>query len=269
MAEAREHYTIAQFSDIHCGDPRFDASLMEETIAGINGAAPDLVILAGDLTAAGYREQFEEAKRYFDLIGCGEKIVIAGNHDTRNVGYLHFEELFGERHTTRQLDFSVLRAGDGEEIQEHIRILALDSTKPDMNDGEIGRRNYKTIRQEFAEEEPYKIFVLHHHLVSIPNTGRERNVVWDSGDVLQQLKDMKCDLVLHGHRHVPYNWPVGNTLIVSSGTASTWRTRGYVQPSYNLIEINSETVTITNKQPGGGEARRERFHRRPRPPVAE
>lgn len=269
MAETREHYTIAQFSDIHCGDPRFDAALMEQTLAEINAAKPHLVIVAGDLTAEGYREQFEEAKRYIDLIECEEKIVIAGNHDCRNVGYLHFEELFGQRNTTAELGFRVCCAGGTSAVQERVKILALDSNKPDLNEGEIGRDHYRWIDEAFPNEDDYKIFILHHHLVSIPSTGRERNVVWDSGDVLEKLREVDVDLVLHGHRHVPYNWPVANMLIVSSGTASTWRTRGYIQPSYNLIEIGPEVLTIIVKVPGGEVMRRQRFHRRPRPPLPE
>ena len=31
------------------------------------------------------------------------------------------------------------------------------------------------------------VFILHHHLLPIPGTGRERNVVHDAGDTLDQL----------------------------------------------------------------------------------
>ena len=86
MAGRRDHYTIAQFSDIHCGDTRFDASLMEAALDEINRMKPDLVIVAGDLTADGYREQFEEARHYIDRVECKQRLVIAGNHDCRHVG---------------------------------------------------------------------------------------------------------------------------------------------------------------------------------------
>ena len=52
-------------------------------------------------------------------------VVIPGNHDSRNVGYVHFEELFGERN-------SVLRVGD-------TTIVAVDSSEPDLDNGQIGR----------------------------------------------------------------------------------------------------------------------------------
>lgn len=262
MAAEKDSYIITQFSDIHCGDTRFDAALMEATVDEVNHLSPDLVIVAGDLTADGYREQFDEAKRYIDQLECEAIIVIAGNHDCRNVGYLHFEELFGPRHyRTYEFDFGVSHPLGNDRVQERVKILALDSNKPDLNDGEIGRDHYGWIDSEFPAPEHFKIFLLHHHLVGIPGTGRERNVVWDAGDVLERLKIVDVDLVLCGHRHVPYNWPLANLLIVSSGTASTWRTRGYTQPSYNIIRVASDSIQVTTKVPGGTVVRQERFHR--------
>lgn len=262
MVAPREYYTIAQFSDIHCGDGRFDPELLEATVDEINHLKPDLVVVAGDLTADGYREQFDEAKRYIDEVECGNMLIIAGNHDCRNVGYLHFEELFGSRRfRTMELGFGVCCTTATGGVQEKLKILALDSNKPDLNDGEIGRDHYGWIDEEFPNEDDYKIFVLHHHLVAIPETGRERNVVWDAGDVLERLKVVGVDLVLCGHRHVPYNWPLADMLIVSSGTAGTWRTRGYIQPTYNIIEIEPESISVTTKVPRGEVFRREQFQR--------
>ena len=49
-------------SDIHTGSPLFKPELMEAAIEETNAYAPDLVAVAGDLTTAGYRWEFEEAK---------------------------------------------------------------------------------------------------------------------------------------------------------------------------------------------------------------
>jgi 3',5'-cyclic AMP phosphodiesterase CpdA len=265
MNEHRESYTIAQFSDIHCGDSRFDTDLMEATIHEINDLDPNLVVVAGDLTADGYREQFDEAHSWIKQVECKQKLVIAGNHDCRNVGYLHFEQLFGDRHYhTEELDFRICCVPNEAGIQEKIKILALDSNKPDLDDGEIGRDKYDWIDMEFPDKRYFKIFMLHHHLVSIPSTGRERNIVLDSGDVLDKLREVEVDLVLCGHRHVPYNWPLADMLIISSGTASTWRTRGFIQPSYNIITITPAAITVTNKTPGGAVTGRQSFSRKPR-----
>ncbi|MHB1002983.1 MAG: metallophosphoesterase, partial [Thermoleophilia bacterium] len=66
MAKSRDSYVIAQFSDIHCGDARFDRELMLGTIEEINRLQPDLTVIPGDLTADGYFEQFYEARDFIE-----------------------------------------------------------------------------------------------------------------------------------------------------------------------------------------------------------
>jgi 3',5'-cyclic AMP phosphodiesterase CpdA len=80
----RRHLTIAQISDIHCGHPMFDEGLLEHTVDEVADLAPDLVVVAGDLTAEGYAPQFRQAKRYLDRLEGLEMIVVPGNHDLRN-----------------------------------------------------------------------------------------------------------------------------------------------------------------------------------------
>lgn len=241
MANEDRYFTVAQISDLHCGDQRFDGRLMDNCIEIINSEEPDLVVVAGDLSLDGYREQLEEARALIDRIECQRKTVIAGNHDCRNVGYVHFEEIFGPRRST--LRFSHAGAC-GKDLSEDVEVVAVDSNKADVNDGEVGRHNYEFIESEFSAGATFKIFVLHHHLVHIPGTGRERNIVWDAGDVLHVLREMQVDLVLSGHKHVPYVWPLARMYLITSGTACTWRTRGRTPPSFNLLKIEGEEITV-------------------------
>lgn len=41
--------------------------------------------------------------------------------------------------------------------------------------------------------------------------------------------------------------------IIHSGTASSMRVRGTMPPSYNVIELDSQKVEITLREPGKGE----------------
>ena len=59
---------------------------------------------------------------------------------------------------------------------------------------------------------------MHHHLVPVPGTGRERNIVHDAGDLLRVLANCGVDLVLCGHKHVPNVWRLEDMLIVNAGT---------------------------------------------------
>ncbi len=96
------------------------------------------------------------------------------------------------------------------------------------------------------------MIVVHHHLLDIPGTGCDRNILLDAGELLALLRELGVNLILSGHRHVPYVWGVSGMLVINSGTVSSTRTRGYMAPSYNQIELDSEEIRITMKYPGGG-----------------
>ena len=132
-------FTIAQISDLHCGSQHFVPSLLDRALVEINELEPDVVIVSGDLTGDGLRAEFEEAREYIDRIDCERLVVIPGNHDSRNVGYVHFEELFGERRS------ELHEAG--------VSILAVDSTEPDLDHGVIGRGRYEWIEERFGATE--------------------------------------------------------------------------------------------------------------------
>jgi 3',5'-cyclic AMP phosphodiesterase CpdA len=232
---------IAQLSDIHVGGARYDEGLLRTAIAEINEAAPDLVVVAGDLTDDGYPDQYPVAKKELAALTGTQVVRVPGNHDARNVGYIRFEDTFGAR------DFRLRTAcGDLD-----LALVAVDSTKPDLDEGEIGREHYGWIEEGFAGDADLRVFVCHHHLMPIPGTGRERNQVRDAGDVLALLRRCQVDLVLAGHRHVPYVWPVAGMLLAHSGTVSTYRTRGFPDPAYNLVTVAEGRISVELCVPGG------------------
>ena len=165
-------------------------------------------------------------------------ITIPGNHDSRNVGHVHFEELIGPRST-------VLHKGG-------ITFVAVDSSEPDLDHGTVGRGRYPWIEEQFAPPADFRVFVLHHHLLPIPGTGRERNVVHDAGDTLEVLQRASVNLVLSGHKHVPYAWRLEDLFVVNAGTVSSLRLRGHTRPCYNVVEIGAGEVGVYRKYPFHG-----------------
>jgi len=234
-------FTVAHISDLHCGERYFVPNLLERAIDEINQLAPNVVVCSGDLTAFGFRQEFNSAREYFNKLECDAIVVIPGNHDSRNVGYVHFEELFGDRN-------SVLRV-DG------VTIVCVDSTEPDLDHGQIGRGRYPWIEEQFAGPADLRIFVMHHHLLPVPGTGRERNIVYDAGDAIECLQRANVDLVLCGHKHVPYAWRLEDLFIVNAGTVSTLRLRGHTRPCYNVIEIDETHVDVWRRYPYHGQER--------------
>src|SRR3954465_14973377 len=119
MAEGLDRpFMIVQLSDLHCGQQFFLPSLLERAIAETNELSPDVVVISGDLTSHGFKEEYAVARDFISRIDCESMIVIPGNHDSRNVGYVHFEDLFGDRN-------SVLRTNG-------VTLVAVDSTEPDL-----------------------------------------------------------------------------------------------------------------------------------------
>jgi 3',5'-cyclic-AMP phosphodiesterase len=241
MTTAHLPLRIAQISDIHCGELTFEEEAMRSIVDRINRMEPDVVVVVGDLTAAGYEWEFEQAAEWLEQIDA-PKVVIPGNHDSRNVGYIHFKRLFGER-------FSRFRQAFNPERAERIRasgftVVAVDSSDPDLNEGHIGRERYPWIRAQFDEPDDIKIFAIHHHLVSIPGTGRERNIITDAGDLLAVLTSLDIDVILSGHKHVPFFWGLNGILVANSGTAATKRVRGLTPPSWNEITVDASTIKV-------------------------
>jgi Icc protein len=249
---------IVQMSDLHVGAGLFRPELLRAAVEEANALAPDLVVVAGDLTMEGYRSEFEECRRYLDELACDHVIVTMGNHDARNVGYRHFEDFFGSRDSVTVVPVPEGRA----------KVVAIDSTKPDLDEGEVGREHYAWLDEELRGwTEGPRIVVIHHHILAVPGTGRDVNNLRDAGDVMAILRELDVDLVLSGHRHVPYVWSISGVRVVHSGTVSTLRVRGTMPPSYNVIEIDAEEVRIAMRRPGRGADGEEALARFARVPV--
>ena len=229
--------TIAHISDPHVGSPYFVPNLMNRVIVELNELEPDVVVVTGDFTNFGYRQEFKTAAAYLERIKSPVHSV-PGNHDARNVGYVHFEELIGPRHW-------------GIDVKG-VRIVGADSSEPDLDEGQIGRERYPWLGEQFGGDWGLKVFVLHHHLIPIPGTGRERNIVFDAGDLLEILISNQVNLVLSGHKHVPYVWRLENLYVVNAGTCASLRLRGHTKPCYNVIEVEGDEVKIHRRFPFGG-----------------
>ncbi|RZN65077.1 MAG: metallophosphoesterase [Candidatus Methanoliparum thermophilum] len=216
---------IIHLSDIHIASPYFIPDMYDDVVREINDIEPDIVVITGDLTNEGRLSEYEEASRYIKKIKCKNMVILPGNHDTRNAGYLLFEEYFGERIKTLRY--------------KNITVVGVDSSEPDIDDGHIGRDKYPYIIDSFNQnKDDFKIFALHHHVIPVPLCGRERNVPTDAGDLLDVLDRLKIDMILCGHRHVPWLWNLNDMIVLNAGTASTSRTKGKISQSYNYIEID-------------------------------
>ncbi len=241
---------IAHISDLHVTESSFNDAVYLEAVKQINELNPDMILLTGDITNNGYYSQFHRALEYLNMLES-PLFAIPGNHDSRNVGYETFEELIGERSWVLTKD-------------DDLAVIGLDSSGPDVDNGHIGRPQQLWMENQLDKclaNSIFSIVALHHHVIPVPKTGRERNVLSDAGDILQSLIDHNVDMVLCGHKHVPHLWKMENTIFVNAGSVSSVKLRGKDVNSYNTYYITDDHVEAILNQVNGDKISLGKFDR--------
>jgi len=231
-------FRIVHISDTHISKfGGFMEAFLDKAIKEINhlDPKPNVIVHTGDLTENGVLPDYELALEKINLFES--KVIIApGNHDERNYGQSLFKELIGP------MDYEV--------HVDKAAFFIMNSPEPDRDAGRLGRR-----RQDFLDEKLkalpmgyLKIVVFHHHLVPVPHSGRETNVLEDAGDILEMVLKRNVNFVLMGHRHVGRVLRINNTILINSGTTSSVKTRGRFGHSYNIIDLFTDgSVKIVEK----------------------
>ncbi|AEA46642.1 metallophosphoesterase [Archaeoglobus veneficus] len=229
---------IVHISDIHFGE-ELVRDKVRKAVRQINEMDPDLVIITGDLTCWGTHHEMRDA--YEELSNLTpEFVALPGNHDARNIGYEYFKLYFGK--TKKVLDF------------EDFRLITADSTQPDIDEGHIGIEQREWIEGNIKKGKINAI-ALHHHIVPIPETGRERNVLIDAGEMVELLIRNGVSFVLAGHRHMPYSIRLMRTHIIHAGSLGSFKILGMPDHNYNIIEIEDDKISLTLKFVDYGEVK--------------
>ncbi len=245
-------------SDTHIGG-RFSEIPLNKGIRLINEMeGVDFLIHCGDLTESGTLVNYNLAKRYLSKLKK-DILIVPGNHDSGNVGYLLFEEIIGPRYFVFN------------NPEKKVKILGLDSSVPDLASGRIGYNGIKTIYREFSnlDDNWLKVLVFHHHALPIPYTGRERSAIFDAGDVIKAISECNINLVINGHRHISNVFRLNSgeardSLIVNAGTLCSKKTRyreqfsitevnfnnNFSQANVNIIDLTGETTHEITKFDG-------------------
>ena len=224
---------IAHISDIHFNDGTdFNGKMYEKAVKLLNKVDADLIFISGDLTTEGLLSEYEIAKEKLKQIN-GKLVIVPGNHDERNLGFKLFPEFFGDTDFIHEYD--------------DINLVGLASSEPDRDDGRLGRGRHKLIEEGIKNNDKMTVIGFHHHLIPVPHSGRETNIIEDAGETLDIILKNEVPLVLMGHRHVPWGVKIHKTLLVNAGTFSCTRTRAHFGNTFNIIDIDDEIrVTVVN-----------------------
>ncbi len=220
--------TLAHLSDLHLGRRRADRVAARGLVEKLLVDGVDHVVVTGDLTARGRIDEWEDFCEIFaPLARTGRLTLVPGNHDrgTDDAASLMMK---GERVRVRQ------RPG--------LTLVRVDSTAPHNRvpyrcHGDVCAATLAAV-DEALSKAPAKdlvALVLHHHLTPLPVEGIGEwfadKFGWPHASELKLGRKLlalalgRCDLVLHGHRHVPRHFEAraanGRSLAVYNAGSST------------------------------------------------
>lgn len=234
---------LLHLSDSHFGTvyPAVKTALDEAVAA----AAPDVVVLSGDVTQRARASQFRAARAFLETLPV-PTLVVPGNHDLPLFA-LPLRLLVPRRGFT-----SVL--GRAPESLLHVRSMAvwgLDSTSRWRHvQGALHARSLRE-KVRWPAEARFRVAAIHHPL-DCRRAEDEKNLLRGAAQVTAELARERVDLVLSGHVHDPYVatssvrhlFPHRSFVVSVAGTCSSWRTRVDAPNSFHAIELRDETMTI-------------------------
>jgi 3',5'-cyclic-AMP phosphodiesterase len=242
---------LVQLSDLHIGGAYFNQAIFDTIVDEVsNKLKPDAILITGDLTDDGLVSQFDRARTEINKLvnSCPNILILPGNHDYRHTGYLLFKKFFAS--------YSSSSSSNVYDFEDTV-IITLATARPDRDEGEVGHRQNLWLEkilsnEKYKEKTIAKIVAMHHHLIAVPDTGTDRIVIVDAGDILRTCLQYKVDLVLCGHKHRPWLWNLEDLDIAYAGTASSARFRGFFKNTYNIIDIKDNgKVNVDIKIVGG------------------
>jgi 3',5'-cyclic AMP phosphodiesterase CpdA len=203
---------IAHASDLHVGrDAATDRAARQLAVA-LEDEAVAVTLVTGDVTHRGRMAELGRFEACFARLRARHRVVVVpGNHD-------RLSEDAGAR----------IMTGVRVDAQSWpgLHVVRLDSTAP-HNRRLLSSHGLLTAADveravaavEAAPEGALSVVILHHHLVKLPPDGLAERLAsalgWPNAEeltlgaaLLARLRG-RCDLVLHGHRHVPSELVLG------------------------------------------------------------
>jgi len=161
----------------------------------IERVEPELIVVSGDLTHRGRRDQHDRAADFLESLGP-PVLAVPGNHDIPYTPIARFTrtyEQFERRWKTTEPVYS----------SENLHVIGLNSVRPwRQQSGRVRPRQLEEAAVRLAEAPltALRVVVLHHHLLGAPWRSRKRPVRARS-KVLASLVDAGAELILAGHIH--------------------------------------------------------------------
>jgi 3',5'-cyclic AMP phosphodiesterase CpdA len=233
--------TIVHLSDLHFG--RLDPELPPALQRAVVEAAPDLVVVSGDLTQRARVAEFKAAARFLEGLPAPQ-LTVPGNHDVPLYNLL-------QRWLSPLGRYRRYITNDLAPFYEDAEIAALGvntARAMTFKDGRINRLQIKAGMQRLAHcgKDVTRIVVTHHAFdTPDPAPGAAaHNVVGGADMAMAGFIGANVDMILSGHLHMSgigettkrYRLPGRAVLLIRAGTATSTRQRGEVN-AFNVVCI--------------------------------
>jgi len=241
--------TIVHLSDLHFG--HVDPAILPALLRAVVVAAPDLVVVSGDITQRARVAEFKAAAHFLETLPA-PLLAVPGNHDVPlyNVLLRWLSPLDRyRRFITRDL------APFYEDAE--IAALGVNTTRAlTFKDGRINRLQIEAAMRRFAHcrKDVTRIVVTHHTFDTpdpVPGAMPAHKVVGRADMAMAGFVLADVDMILSGHLHMSgvgettkrYPLPARAALLIRAGTATSTRRRGEVN-AFNVVRIARSEVAI-------------------------
>jgi 3',5'-cyclic AMP phosphodiesterase CpdA len=186
---------ILHISDLHLGRKAASEPLtaLRELIPEL---APEILVVTGDLTHRGRREELEHARELLDSLAL-PILAVPGNHD---IPYT-----FPTRFTRTRVEWErVFESAEPVYMSGRLAVMGLNSVRPWRQQGgllESSQLDRLASKLERAQTGALRAVALHHHLAAPPWRAARKRPLRRRDLVLQRLASAGVELVLSGHVH--------------------------------------------------------------------
>ncbi|WP_297774674.1 metallophosphoesterase [uncultured Roseovarius sp.] len=188
---------------------RHRPEILARLVADMQGHAPDLIMVSGDLTNLGLESEYRAARHWLDALGDASRVMtIPGNHEALVAGawdkgaaqwqpYWQGDAVSGAPDLSRA--FPVLRRRGALAL---IGVSSAVVSPLGFAVGEVGaaqRERLAALLRQTREEGLFRLLMIHHP--PLPGTVSPRKHLRDHAEFCALLEREGVELVLHGHSH--------------------------------------------------------------------
>lgn len=234
--------SVLQISDPHFGTEQ--PHVMRALLRLAQEQQPEVILLSGDITQRARRAQFAAARDFVEQLPA-PVLAVPGNHDIPLFNlfarafspYGNYKRAFGN-----ELEPVYESAG--------LLVLSLNTSRPSRHkDGAVSRTQIERVAARLGQARPEQLrMVMQHHPVRAREQSDLTNLLIGHEEAVPRWVDAGLDLLVGGHIHLPYVWPLHGRHGASgrsgwtaqAGTALSTRVRDSIPNSVNLIRHTCE-----------------------------